>query len=134
MAKPGSSSSVAVDIRLCLPVLLAMAGAVMISAPAAHASVIISTGVTQNMSCAGGVCSPTAINAVLNVTDLESLLAAGNAKVTTTGSGVQASDIVVDGAFSWTTANTLTLDAYRSISIKAKVSADGTSGLALQIN
>src|SRR5207248_10228591 len=32
----------------------------------------------------------------------------------------------------WATANTLTLDAYRSISIKAKVLAEGTSGLALQ--
>src|SRR5579862_8704810 len=83
----------------------------------ASADVVISTAGTQNMSCSGGVCAPTATDAVLNVTDLENLLASGNVEVTTTGSGVQATDIRVTAAFSWTSASLLTLDAYRSIRV-----------------
>ncbi|HEY1613901.1 MAG TPA: hypothetical protein VGF97_09455 [Rhizomicrobium sp.] len=55
----------------------------------AHASVVISSYATQNMACSGGVCSPTASNAVLNAGDLEALLAAGSITVTTNGADAQ---------------------------------------------
>jgi hypothetical protein len=66
-------------------------------APAAHATVTISSAATSNMSCTSGVCSPTAANAVLNVGDLTTMLASGNVTVNTgTGSlAAQVEDIVV---------------------------------------
>src|ERR1700733_12994933 len=74
--------------------LAAMAGVQF--AASAHAAVGISTAQTQYMSCAKGICAPTAGNAVLNAGDLESYLAAGNLEITTTGSrGVQANNIWV---------------------------------------
>jgi hypothetical protein len=36
------------------------------------------------MSCSAGVCAPTVTDAMLNVTDLENLLASGNVSVVTT--------------------------------------------------
>src|ERR1700722_10279545 len=59
--------------------------AVMTPINVAKADVLISSAPTSNMSCSAGVCVPTASDAVLNATDLENLLAAGNIKVTTTG-------------------------------------------------
>ena len=100
----------------------------------ARADVTISTGATQNMTCSGGICAPTASSAVLNVNDLENLLASGSVEVTTTGSGVQANNLDVTAALSWSTSNALTLDAYQSISIDAGVSVTGLSGLTLTTN
>jgi hypothetical protein len=98
--------------------LAVLACSLLISASPALAAVAISTEATSNMSCSGGVCSPTAADAVLNATDLENLLASGNVTVTTTGSGgVQATDIQVEAPFSWLNANGLTLDAYQSIAV-----------------
>jgi hypothetical protein len=86
--------------------------AVFSTVTAAQAEVTISSAATSNMSCLGGVCSPTAKNAILNVTDLENLLATGNVEVTTTGSGVQAGDIDIDAALAWSSTTTLALDAW----------------------
>src|ERR1700733_2465644 len=83
------------------------------------------------MSCSNGVCSPTAKQAVLNVDDLEGFLASGNVTVTTTGAGVQASDIHVNAALGWTSSSALSLEAHRSIAINAAVSVLGLSGLTL---
>jgi hypothetical protein len=66
--------------------------ATLASAPRTLADAAISTAATQNMSCASGVCAPTASDAVPNVGDLESLLASGNVEVTTTGSEVEAAE------------------------------------------
>jgi hypothetical protein len=98
---------------------------------AAHADVVISTDPTSNMSCASGVCTPTAADAVLNASDLETYLASGSLEVTTTGSGVQANNIDVTAPFSWSATNTLTLDAFRSVTISAAVSDGGSGGLTL---
>src|SRR5213078_1220632 len=84
----------------------------------AHAAVNISTDPTQNMSCANGVCWPTAEKAYLNVNDVTSMLAAGDLKGTT-GAGAQ--DILVRAPFSWTSINRLTLDAQRSIRVDKAV-------------
>ncbi|HEY3777363.1 MAG TPA: hypothetical protein VGL35_04845 [Rhizomicrobium sp.] len=97
----------------------------------ANAAVVISSGATQNISCASGVCAPTAADAVLNAGDLETLLASGNVMVTTTGSGVQAKDIRVAGPVSWGTGSALTLDAYQSLTINRPVSLQGLAGLTL---
>jgi hypothetical protein len=117
--------------------VLAPAGAVatlmagMLLASGAQAAVMISSAATQNMSCASGVCAPTAKAAVLNVGDLENLLASGNATVTSTGSGVQADDIHVNDGLAWSSSNTLSLEAHHSIAVKASVSVTGQSGLTL---
>lgn len=110
----------------------AAAAAFSIAATAARADVVISSQATQNMTCTGGVCTPTATNAVLNVSDLETLLASGNVEVTTTGSGnVQASNIDVDVGLTWPGANTLSLDAYSAITINRKILVTGAGGLSL---
>jgi hypothetical protein len=67
----------------------------------------------------------------LNVLDLENLLAQGSVSVSTTGAGVQAKDIVVDAQLSWTSANSLTLDANRSTTVDRLISIDGTGALVL---
>src|SRR5215469_16043219 len=88
-----------------------------VSGHSTEAAVTISNAATQNMSCSAGVCEPTAANAVLNTGDLETMLASGNATVTTTGSGVEANDITVSAGFSWSTSNTLALVANRAIAV-----------------
>lgn len=109
--------------------------AAMLSATAlcrAQAAVTISTAATSNIVCTSGVCTPSKKNAVLNVMQLEDLLASGNVKVTTDGS--KSSEIVVSAALSWASANALTLDAYQSITINKAVSVNGTGGLTLTTN
>lgn len=110
------------------------AGATFIVAPAALADIMISTAQTQNMTCSGGVCTPTTVAAVLNVGDLQTMLASGNVEVTTTGSGVQANDIVIDAALDWSSTHALALDAYQSITVSKPVSVAGAGGLALTTN
>lgn len=113
----------------------AFAGMILLSAvTAASADVTISTDATVNMLCSGGVCSPTATDAVLNVNDLESLLASGNVEVTTTGSGVQANNIDVTAPLSWSTSNALTLDAYESLTVDGSIAVVGLSGFAIITN
>ncbi|HEX3665770.1 MAG TPA: GLUG motif-containing protein [Rhizomicrobium sp.] len=100
----------------------------------AQAQIIISASPTANMSCGGGVCSPTAASANLNTGDLENYLASGSLEVTTTGSGVQASDIVVEAGFSWTNASALALDAYRSVTFQSPVAVNGKGAVSLVTN
>jgi hypothetical protein len=97
-----------------------------------QAAVAISSAATTNMICSGGVCAPTAKNAVLNVGDLETLLASGNVTVTTTGTGVQASDINVRAALSWSSTGMLSLLAKKSIEIASPVSITGLGGLMIE--
>jgi len=52
-------------------------------ATTAWAAVTIPADATSGMSCANSVCTPTAANPALNVTDLENQLASGNVEVTT---------------------------------------------------
>lgn len=108
--------------------------AVCVATTPAAAKVTISNAATTNMTCAGGMCTPTAADAVLNVQDLESMLAAGNATVTTTASGVQATDIHVNARLAWSAATSLRLDAYRSIGVNRKVSVSGSGGVSLTTN
>jgi hypothetical protein len=110
----------------------ALAATLVCACPAANAAVTISSAATQNMSCASGVCTPTAANAVLNVNDLESMLASGVLTVNT--GGALASDIDLDAAIAWASANGLTLDAYRSIGVASPVADNGAGGLTILTN
>jgi len=86
------------------------------------------------MSCSGGVCAPTKTHANLNVTDLDGLLASGNVKIATTGSGVEANDIRAKAKLSWQSANMLTLDAYQSIRIERYIAVLGPGGMSVVTN
>ena len=110
---------------------LVAATTLLVTAPLARAAVTVSTSATQTVTCAAGVCSPTATNGVLNAGDLESLLASGNVEVTTTGSGVQADDIRIDAPVSWPSASVLTLDAYKSVTIDKLMKVSGAGGVSV---
>lgn len=110
--------------------VLAALAAFTASTPAL-ADVTISTDTTQNMSCSGGVCEPTASDAVLNVNDLEAYLASGSVEVTTTGSGVEASNIDIEAALTWSDSSALSLVATHAITVDDSVSVAGVGGLAV---
>jgi len=110
------------------------AAAVLIVATAARADVTISSAPTQDMNCSGGVCAPTGKKAVLNVGDLQILLSSGNVEVTTTGSGVQADNLAVDAALTWSSTSTLALDAHDSIAMSKSIAVAGIGGLTLTTN
>jgi len=112
-------------------IALAIFAALPLQASSAHAAVTISAAATANVTCSGGICAPTAKNAVLNVGDLETLLAAGSVTVTTTGTGVQASNIDIKAALSWSSAGTLSLLAKKSVAVDSPVSIVGLSGLTI---
>jgi hypothetical protein len=112
---------------------LSVSALILGAATAAQADLTISSDATQNMSCSGGVCQPTAADAVLNAGDLENLLASGNVKVSTTGSGVQAGNIDVTAKLGWSK-NALTLDSYQSLNVTAPVTIKGKSGLSILTN
>src|SRR5438045_830853 len=105
--------------------------AVLAGAGAANAEVAISSKATANMSCVSGVCTPTAKKAVLNVTDLTNMLAAGDVKVMT---GRGATNIVVKDTFSWTSTSRLTLDAIQSVELDKPVTVAGTGAVTIATN
>jgi hypothetical protein len=105
----------------------------LIAASSAQADVTISPNATQNMSCSGGVCQPTANNAVLNVADLETMLATGDVTVTTTGSSAQANNIEVTAGLGWA-ATSLTLDVFQNLSVSGPVTVRGAGGLSILTN
>lgn len=105
--------------------------AAMAAAPCAEAAVAISNKPTNNMSCSGGVCVSTAKNAVLNVSDLQGMLASSAVKVV---AKAKASDIKIVNALSWASSHRLTLIAYGSISVLQPVTVTGPGGLTLATN
>jgi hypothetical protein len=119
-----------------LPLRSCSAGILLCAIPPAHAAVTISSAATQNMNCVAGVCTPTAANAVLNVNDLTTMLGSGNTTVNT-GSGSlaqQVDDIIVAAGFNWTSASSLTLDAYRSVTVNQAVADNGSGAVSLVTN
>ncbi|HEX4081167.1 MAG TPA: hypothetical protein VHX61_20065 [Rhizomicrobium sp.] len=101
--------------------LCAFAAAVGLTATGARADVAISNAATRSMTCSGGVCAPTAEKAVLNMGDLETLLASGNVEVTTTGARPkdQAANIDVEVPLGWSGAGALSrTHTSRSLSTK----------------
>jgi hypothetical protein len=116
------------------PLFTALSLSAAMAASEAVADVTISSDATRNMSCSSGVCAPTATKAVLNVGDLENLLASGSVEVTTTGSGVEANNLNVTSPFTWTASSALTFEAYQSINFTARVSDGGAGGVSLVSN
>lgn len=114
--------------------VLAFATSLTCAATGAQSDVVISPAQTRNVTCSGGVCAPTAKDAVLNAGDVETMLASGNLAVTSTGSGVEADNIVVKAALSWPGSNTLSLTAYDSIAVARHVSVKGRGALSLATN
>jgi hypothetical protein len=98
----------------------------------ASAAVIISTGATSHVHCVQGVCTAAHKNAVLNVTQLQTLLAAGDVTVATGGAG--AASIAVTAPLTWASAHRLTLNSVGSVSIKAAVVSEGTGGVTIKPN
>ena len=104
------------------------AALILLGMSVARADVAISTRPTQNMTCSGGVCTPTAKKAVLNVGDLANMLASGDATVQ---SGSIAQDIEIDAALSWTSTHRLTLDSYHSITFNKPVVVAGNGAMTI---
>ncbi len=94
----------------------------------ASAAIVISSGVTSRMNCSGGVCTPTSKNAVLNVGDLQAMLASGDVTVETANG---AETIGITAPLTWASTSRLTLSSSHSVSFKAAVVVEGTAGLAL---
>ena len=114
-----------------LTATLLAAAALLSVATAAQAAVTISTRATSNMTCTGGVCTPTAPKANLNVTDLANMLAAGNVTVK---SDSAANDIDFKAPLSWTSTSRLTLDSYHSIVFQQPVTVAGIGALTIATN
>ena len=105
--------------------------AIMASASFAQAAVEISSKATQNMTCSGGVCTPTAKEAFLNVSDLAGMLSNGDVKVT---SGSIAMDIEIKATLSWVSTSRLTLNSYHSIMFDKPIEVAGTGALTITTN
>jgi len=79
---------------------------------------ISATGDTPTLPTSGDTTlTGTADNSVLSVSTLENALKFGNVTVQTGTSGTQAGDIEVASTVGWTSGNSLTLSAYRNITI-----------------
>ena len=101
------------------------------AAGSAHATLVVSGKATKHVSCSAGVCTATAISAVMNVSDLTTMLASSDVTLV---SGSTAKDIEVKAAFSWTSAHRLTLDSYQAIAVDKPVTVAGTGALTLKAN
>jgi hypothetical protein len=116
---------------LCAAGVAAPIVAVAFGMSDAHAAMTISNAATRNVTCAAGVCTASAKNAVLNAGDLTGMLASSDV---TLRPGRKAMDVNVKAALSWVSANLLTLDAYRSITFEKPVTVAGSGGLTLTTN
>jgi len=112
---------------------LAIAGISLLTPLTTQASsaLLISSRATTDVTCLNGTCKATASDAVLNLGELQTLLANGNVTVTT---GSASDDIKVTAALSWAAGGTLMLDARHSIVIDAPVADNGPGALSLETN
>ena len=97
----------------------------------ARAALVISSAATNNVNCAGGVCTATAADAVLNVRDLRAILQHGPLTIV---SGSDAQDIEIDQTFHWTQQHHLTLDAFCSILFREAVISEARGAVTLITN
>ena len=114
-----------------LQVMASLAVTVLLSSAAAQADVEISSKPTANMSCNAGVCTATAQVAVLNVGDLQTMLASGDVTVKT---GSIARDIDIDQPLTWSSTSRLTLDAQHSVTVRKAVTVTGAGALTVTTN
>jgi hypothetical protein len=112
-------------------ILILATAVIAVATGSAESSVIISTAATKHMVCAAGLCAPTRIDAVLNASDLETMLASGNVEVTTTNPGnAEATNMDVRAALALNGASTLSLAARQSVTVSAPISVGGPGGLS----
>jgi hypothetical protein len=105
-----------------------------IGAGPARAAITISNGATRNLSCVAAQCVPTASDAVLNVHDLEALLATGDLSISTTGNGIEAGDVLVTANVKWPGGATLAFVAHNSVSVRAAITVRSGGGLSIATN
>jgi hypothetical protein len=106
-------------------------GSLLSTADVARADVAISTRPTINMSCVSGVCTPTLRYAVLNVGDLQHMLASSNV---TLAAESQPVNIQINAPLSWVSTHTLTLDSNRSVHVRRPIAITGGGGLSIVTN
>ncbi len=96
-------------------------------------NIVISTAADSNVNGATPF-APTAddVASNLSVATLQAALASGNVIVQTRATGAQAGTITVNNAITWSSGNTLTLDAHDSIIVNAAIAA-GTGGSVTMI-
>ena len=100
-------------------------------ATTAQAAMTISASKTKNVTCSGGVCTPSGTNPNLNVGDLAAMLASSDVTVK---SNAAAPSIGVLDALTWGSKHRLTLDANTSINVRAPVAVEGKAAMALITN
>jgi hypothetical protein len=117
--------------KLTIDSYVAAGLALLLSSATAYANISISNKPTQNMSCDTGVCTATAQKAVLNVSDLQTMLASGDVTVKT---GSVAKDINIDKPLTWASTSRLTLNAQQSVVVKRAVRITGAGAVTVTIN
>ena len=88
--------------------------------------VTIQNGTSITTSCVMGGCTATGTSSVLTVANLLAALATSNVEVNTGSGGAQTGNITVADTISWSSANRLTLDAYKDIIINSGVTISNT--------
>src|SRR5579871_822050 len=106
-----------------------VAASLVASAETASAALVISNAATNNVTCTGGVCSPSGPAPVLNAVDLQNMLAAGDTTV-----AMPLNDIKISAPITWASGSRLTLDAHHSILINKAISVTGAGALTLTVN
>jgi len=95
----------------------------------ARADLSIAKRATKNVSCTGGNCVAMARNAVMNVADLEGLLAAQPNVSLEAG---PATNIAVDATLTRTSSATLSLTAQNTLTVNRPITVAGPGGVKIQ--
>ncbi len=95
----------------------------------AEAALTVSTAPTVNVSCASGVCTSTAADAVMNAKSLMNLLRKGDLSLVADNA---AKDIVFAAPVHWASAHALNLSAARNIVVNRAIQVTGEGGLTMQ--
>ena len=119
--------------KLGKPLLLTAMGCLLMfaaSAQAAYDVTIAASGASSGGAWVGNTWTPSASGSTVLASEVATHLGSGATIIDTTGAGAENGDIVVNGAVAWS-ANLLTLNAQRHITIKASLSGSGSASLAL---
>src|SRR6185312_12468830 len=108
--------------------LLPILGGLLLIAPAAHATLSISSAPTKHMSCVANTCTSTDQNAVLNEGELSAMLAGNDVTVETDGG---AASIGIAAPLSWSSSHVLTLRALHDVVVRAPVVVEGLGGVVV---
>lgn len=98
---------------------------------AADAQLVVSNAATSGVSCSGGLCTTSTAKAVLNVTQLQNLLASSDVQLKP---GALSQSIAINAAVFWSSAHRLTLDAFTGIALKKPIQVAGNGALTLTTN